>query len=132
MQALLAECARSGKWVVLQNCHLFPSWMPSLERLVDTLATEAAHAEAARAREGAHADDELSASARTPTISPDFRLWLTSQASDRFPKSVLQTAVKMTCEPPKGLRANLIASLRKEPINGVRSCAAGCACVRLY
>ena len=127
-QALLAECARSGKWLVLQNCHLYPSWMPSLERLVEGLAAEAARAEAARtAKQPAHAEEDAAAGASAArTITPEFRLWLTSQASDRFPKAVLQTAVKMTCEPPKGLRANLIASLRKEPINGVCVC-----CVRI-
>ena len=26
-----------GKWVFFQNCHLAPSWMPSLERLVENI-----------------------------------------------------------------------------------------------
>ena len=69
--------------MLLQNCHLFKSWMPSLESLV------------------ASYQDNIE------DVHSDFRLILTSMPDSHFPVSILQSGLKMTTEPPRGIKANL-------------------------
>lgn len=81
-EKLLEMGMERGIWVCLQNCHLAVSWMPTLERIVEGIAPEKVH--------------------------KDFRLWLTAMPTPDFPVAILQNGVKMTLEPPKGLKANLV------------------------
>jgi len=78
---MIEDAASRGGWVLLMNCHLATSFMPKLEVIVENL------------------DD---------SNHRDFRLWLTSMPNKFFPVSILQNSVKMTLEPPKGLRSNLL------------------------
>jgi dynein heavy chain len=70
--------------VLLQNCHLAPSFMPELERIHENIDKETANA--------------------------NFRLWLTSMPSNIFPVTILMKGIKMTYEPPRGLKNNLLRS----------------------
>ena len=40
-------------------------------------------------------------------INKNFRLFLTSMPTDYFPISILQNGIKLTTEPPRGIRANM-------------------------
>jgi dynein heavy chain len=79
----LTEGAKNGNWVFLANCHLSIAWLPDLEKIV----------EGYEIKQAPH---------------PNFRLWLSSDPDPRFPISLLQASSKMTTEPPKGLKANLL------------------------
>jgi dynein heavy chain len=61
--------------------------MPSLELILEDLA-----------------DNQAS-------VHESFRLFLTSMPATYFPVSILQNGIKLTIEPPRGLRANLKRSL---------------------
>ncbi|KAL4479549.1 hypothetical protein ABPG72_018535, partial [Tetrahymena utriculariae] len=68
-----------GGWVILQNCHLGLKFMEDIETLVSPLNQ----------------------------IHKDFRLWITCDQHPKFPLGLLQKAIKVTNEPPKGLKAGL-------------------------
>jgi dynein heavy chain len=59
----------AGTWVILQNCHLAISWLPRLEALFETINQELMKKDKER---------ELK-------INGDFRLWLTTMSTDKFP-----------------------------------------------
>jgi len=77
---LIDQGMAAGKWVVLNNCHLSLEFMAEME---DTL----------------HPKEK--------EVHEDFRLWITCEPHPEFPLGLLQMAVKVTTEPPKGLQAGL-------------------------
>lgn len=86
-ESLIDKSLRSGHWVFLQNCHLATSWMRVLETIVRNLTLGITKS------------------------NPEFRLFLSSMPTQSFPISVLQNSVKITNEPPKGIKANVTGAL---------------------
>lgn len=70
----------TGKWVVLNNCHLCLEFMAEMEEILNPKDKE---------------------------IHEEFRLWITCSPHNEFPLGLLQMAIKVTTEPPMGLQAGL-------------------------
>lgn len=56
-------------------------------------------------------------------IHADFRLYLTSMPAPYFPVSILQNGIKLTTEPPRGLKANLKRSWNDIDQEFLESCS---------
>ena len=103
--AALRSAATSGGWVLLQNVHLTMAWTWSeLDRAVDGLGS------------GAASDTH-----------PDFQLFLSAEPPPSLerplPPSLLQTCVKLSNEPPQGLRANLARAWAQFDDDALDGCA---------
>ena len=77
----LETAHRNGHWVILNNVHLMPKWLIELEKKLDEYAAEGSHEK--------------------------FRVFLTSDPSKTVPIGILNRCIKLTSEPPAGLKANL-------------------------
>jgi len=86
---------KEGHWVMLQNIHLMPKWLIELEKKLDQFAQDAGSA------------------------NQNFRLFLSAEPSVDIPIGILERCIKLTNEPPAGLKANMKrawTSFRKEDI----------------
>jgi len=79
-EAKINEGFITGKWVILQNCHLGLNFIGKLESVMQNMDR---------------------------AIDEGFRLWLTGSKHPEFPIGILQMAVKVTNEPPKGMKEGL-------------------------
>nr|CCA21283.1 inner dynein arm heavy chain 1beta putative [Albugo laibachii Nc14]CCA21656.1 dynein heavy chain 2 putative [Albugo laibachii Nc14] len=86
---MLRRGIETGCWVFLANCHLMLSWASTLEKWIETNCNDAHHNSGT-------------------TVNTNFRLWLSSDPTPKFPMAVLQRGIKMTTEPPHGIKSNLL------------------------
>ncbi|XP_030080192.1 dynein beta chain, ciliary [Drosophila hydei] len=93
-QEIIAEKAietasQQGHWVILQNIHLVARWLSSLEKKIE---------------------------ASLINVNPKYRLFLSAEpAADPMnhilPQGILESAIKITNEPPTGMMANIHKAL---------------------
>jgi dynein heavy chain len=76
---------KQGHWVILNNIHLMPKWCVELEKKFDAFNMAGNH--------------------------PDMRVFLTAEPSKTLPIGILSRSIKLTNEPPSGLKANLMRSV---------------------
>jgi len=81
-EAMVADGAKHGFWALLANCHLCWKWLPTLEKFIEKTFESGPH--------------------------KDFRVFMSSSPTPNFPIQLLQNCIKMTAEPPKGLKANIV------------------------
>jgi len=152
--------AARGLWVMLQNCHLLPKWLKTLEKILDKLekphkvhlrtlylcvcvcvcacmhvpvcvwyvcggpcvclhlcdsvACSCLHRPACGIHSVcAHRVDSYQMTSECLCELQDFRLWLTTEPTDRFPIGILQRSLKVVTEPPNGLKLNMRSSYSK-------------------
>ena len=77
---------KSGRWVLLKNVHLAPSWLVALEKKLHSLQ--------------AHSG---------------FRLFLTCDVTPKLPVNLLRAGRIFTFEPPPGIKANLLRTFATIP-----------------
>ncbi|CAM9463616.1 unnamed protein product [Sphacelaria rigidula] len=84
-EGVVERFAKDGGWVLLQNCHLMQSWVPSLERLLEIV------------QHGAHETFRCFISAEPPPMV----------SMKNMPESLMQSCIKVANEAPADIKSNL-------------------------
>ncbi|XP_034030917.1 dynein heavy chain 11, axonemal [Thalassophryne amazonica] len=88
-ETALRNASLLGHWVILQNVHLVPCWLPTLDGLLEKTGMES------------HQDYRVFITAE-PAPSPKQHV---------IPRGILESAIKIMNEPPSGMSASLHAAL---------------------
>jgi dynein heavy chain len=79
----------NGDWALLQNCHLGLPFLLQLEEKIRV---------------------QLQGAEKKVDIHEESRLWITAEPQNLFPIGLLQMSIKLTNEPPQGIKAGIIRS----------------------
>ena len=85
----LDRAAKEGHWVILQNIHLVAKWLSTLEKKLEAYS------------EGSNESYRVYISAEPAS----------TRASHIIPQGILESSIKITNEPPTGMKANLHKAL---------------------
>jgi dynein heavy chain len=89
----LADAAKTGKWLMVQNVHLMEDWLRDFERALETAVEDDPH--------------------------PEFRCFISSEPpalgrlGELIPESILQNSIKVANEAPQDLKSNLRRAMSK-------------------
>ena len=83
-----------GEWVFLANVHLSIDFLKDLDAIIEDIKNDRI--------------DGKTSKAIVSSLSDNFRLFMTATPSKHFPSSILQKCMKITTEPPKGIKANML------------------------
>lgn len=91
LESMLKEASQVGRWIYLANCHLSIFLLPEIEKIMDDLF---------KGQDDPKKNDDSK-------VKEDFRLILSAEKHPEFSISLLQRSLKITQEPPKGIRPNM-------------------------
>jgi dynein heavy chain 2 len=74
----LHRASKEGEWLCLKNVHLAISWLPTLEKELNSMQPH-----------------------------ENFRLWLTTESHPKFSAILLKSSLKITYEAPPGIKKNM-------------------------
>lgn len=84
----VVAASKAGRWVLLKNVHLAPTWLVTLEKRLHSLQHH-----------------------------PNFRLFLTAEIHPALPVTLLRISRILVFEPPTGVKANLQRTMNSIPSN---------------
>ncbi|CAD5206375.1 unnamed protein product [Bursaphelenchus okinawaensis] len=82
----LESSGKSGRWILLKNVHLAPTWLNQIEKRLQNLKPH-----------------------------PQFRILMTAEINPKLPATIIQASHVLVFEPASGLKANLLRSVSSIP-----------------